>query len=340
MNTEFQLFPDQASVNAAHVDALVFFMLGVSLFFIVLIAGLILYFGLRYRRKPQDAKIIPPPPKSHLGLEVAWIVIPSLLTVVMFVWGTRIYIRQARAPSDAMEIYVVGKQWMWKIQHPEGRREINELHVPVGRPIKLTITSEDVIHDFGIPAFRLKKDAVPGRYTTEWFQATRVGQYHLFCDQYCGVQHAGMTGTIYVMEPAKYEAWLSGSIPDEPPAQAGQKLFASLGCATCHSSQAPTMAGLYMSQVNILDRWGRPATAIADNNYLRSCILDPRAKVVVGYQGNLMPSFDGRLSEEQLVQIIAYIKSLQFRAAPSQAASPPPTQPLSPSTQPSPLLGK
>src|SRR3954454_2005758 len=216
MDKQFQWHPEQASTFAPAVDSLYFFLLAVTAFFTIGIFLMILYFGLKYRRRPG---VRPVPVKTSNTLEYTWTVIPFLLTLVMFAWGAALYVHTQRPPEGAMEINVVGKQWMWKIQHPEGRREINELHVPLGRPIKLNLTSQDVIHDFSMPAFRVKQDIVPGRYVNEWFQPTQVGQYHLFCAEYCGTQHSGMIGYIYVMDPSKYQAWLSGSTADLPPAE-------------------------------------------------------------------------------------------------------------------------
>jgi cytochrome c oxidase subunit 2 len=224
----------------------------------------------------------------------------------MFVWGAKIYIDQSHAPPDAMEIDVVGKQWMWKIQHATGRREIDELHVPVGRDVVLKMTTEDVIHSFFIPAFRIKQDVVPGRYTYEWFHATVPGEYHLFCAEYCGANHASMVGRVIVMEPAKYQQWLQATPADVPPAQAGEKLFQQYGCMACHGQQGPTLAGVYNSRVRLSN--GQVVTA--DDNYLRQSILNPSAQIVDGF-APIMPTFKGQISEEQIMQIIAYIKSLQ-----------------------------
>jgi cytochrome c oxidase subunit 2 len=230
--------------------------------------------------------------------------------MVMFGWGAVLYVRNAQAPAGTFEIYVVGKQWMWKLQHPEGNREINELHVPIGVPIRLIMTSEDVIHSFYVPAFRIKQDVLPGRYTTMWFQPTRPGKYHLFCAEYCGNQHAGMGGWVYVMEPAEYEKWLTGGSSGESMAASGQALFERLGCNTCHrpegSGRGPSLVGLLGRQVPLMD--GR--TVVADEGYVRESILNPRAKILLGFQP-LMPTFQGQVSEEQLLQLLAYIKSLK-----------------------------
>ncbi len=305
MDERFRLHPEQASSFAGDVDSLYFFLTAVSAFFTLLIFVAIVYFAIKYRRRPGDEE----PPRPILGslrLEILWSVIPFLFSMIFFFWGARTYFKIARPPANAMEMYVVGKQWMWKIQHPNGTREINTLHVPLGQPVKLIMSSQDVIHSFYIPAFRVKQDVLPGRYTVLWFEATKVGEFHLFCAEYCGTQHSGMIGKVVVMEPQAYEAWLSGTVPDEPPAVAGQRLFASLGCLTCHGSQAPTMAGLFGSDVPLEN--GR--TVRADEHYLRRSIMDSTADIVQGYKP-IMPSFRGQISEEQLSSLIAYIKSLQ-----------------------------
>jgi cytochrome c oxidase subunit 2 len=313
MDTSFKLFPDQASTLAPRVDALYFFLLAVTVFFTLLIAGLIIFFALKYRRKNN---VPPPDTYTDRRLELLWTVVPLILTMIMFVWAARVFVAQSRVPDGAMEIHVIGKQWMWKIQHPDGRREIDELTVPTGRPIKLVMTSQDVIHSFFIPAFRIKQDVVPGRYNYEWFEATKPGVYHLFCAEYCGAQHSGMIGRVVVLKPADYQRWLAGAPEgEEAPEVAGGKLFAQYSCNTCHGSRAPTMAGLYGSQVQVLVG-DREQTVTADEDYLRESIYYPRAKIVKGFAPELMPSYQGQLSEEQLMQIIAYIKSLGAGATP------------------------
>ncbi len=228
----FPLFPDSASTLAGQVDAIYFFGLAIAAVFSLLIAALILYFAVRYRRRHADE--VGQPEKTVTWLEIAWSVIPLVILLVMFAWGAKVYFAAFRPPADAVEYYVVGKQWMWKFQHPQGKREINDLHVPVGQPIKLTMTSEDVIHSFFVPAFRVKADVLPGRYTTVWFEATRPGAYNLFCAEYCGAEHSRMGGTIHVMEPRDYEAWLARDAPAEERLLSGEELFAKHVCNTCH----------------------------------------------------------------------------------------------------------
>jgi cytochrome c oxidase subunit II len=304
----FPLFPEQASTMAPRVDQLYFFLLGVSVFFATLILILIIAFAINYRRRSDDEQ--PRPISGNLGLEILWTLVPLSLTLVMFVWGARLYFITFYPPSDALEINVVAKQWMWKVQHAEGRSEIDELHIPTGRPIKLIMTSQDVIHDFFVPAFRVKKDVLPGRYTTLWFEAAKPGAYRLFCSQYCGTQHSGMIGHVIALEPAEFQAWLSGGATAVSMATAGEKLFQKLGCVSCHApndtGRGPSLVGLLGKAVRL--QGGGSVTA--DENYIRESILEPQAKIVAGYQP-IMPTFKGLISEDGIMQIIAYLKSLK-----------------------------
>jgi len=305
----FPFLPESASTVSGQVDALFFYLVGVTIFFTVLIAGMVIFFAIKYKRRTPFE--IPRPIAGSLKLETMWTVIPFIIAMSMFVWGADVYFKQYRMPRDTMEVYVVGKQWMWKLQHPTGQREINALHIPVGRKVKLIMTTEDVIHSFFIPEFRVKADVVPGKYTTLWFEATKPGTYHLFCAEYCGTNHSGMIGTVVVMEPAEFGDWLSGGANQQTPVAAGQNLFQNtLGCASCHGDngqggRGPALTNLLGSSVPIQG----DGTAVADENYLRESILNPTAKVVAGYQP-IMPTFQGQVSEEQLLQLIAYIKSL------------------------------
>lgn len=304
----FPFFPEQASTMAVRVDQLYFFLIGIAVFFSTLIFVLIVAFAVKYRRR-SDAEQ-PRPITENLGLEIAWTVIPLALTLVLFVWGAKLFFITYYPPKDSLEINVVAKQWMWKVQHAEGRSEIDELHIPAGRPIKLVMTSQDVIHDFFVPAFRVKKDVVPGRYTTLWFEATKPGAYRLFCAQYCGTQHSGMIGHIVVMEPAEFQAWLSGGATGVSMATAGENLFQRLGCATCHmqndTGRGPSLADLLGKTVRL--QGGGSVTA--DENYVRESILNPQAKLVAGYPP-IMPTFKGLISEDGIMQILAYLKSLK-----------------------------
>lgn len=315
MQSTFPLFPQAASSIASDVDLLYFFILAVCSFFAVLVSALVVFFAIKYRRRHDDE--VGHDIHGSIALELLWTVIPFILAMVMFFWGADLYFRIARPPADAMEVFVVGKQWMWKVQHPEGVREINELHVPVGRPVRITLGSEDVLHDYYIPAFRVKMDAVPGKLTTMWFTATKTGTYHIFCAEYCGTQHSGMIGQVIVMEPQDYEAWLAGGRATGTPVENGQKLFTQLACITCHktdtSGRGPILAGVFGSTVDLQD--GRQV--VADENYLRESIMNPQAKIVRTYQP-IMPTFQGTVSEENLLQLIAYIKTLKV-AAPAAA---------------------
>jgi cytochrome c oxidase subunit 2 len=306
------LFPEAASSIAERVDALYFFLLGISGFFSMLIAGLIVFFAVRFRRRQPGA--VGASIHGGLLLEVTWTAIPLLITVVIFGWGASVFFAMTHPPDDTLNIYVVGKQWMWKFQHLDGQREINELHVPVGRNIRLIATSEDVIHDVFVPAFRVKADVIPGRYVTLWFRPTKAGRYHLFCAEYCGTKHSGMTGEVIVMEPTEYQAWLSGGVQGGSMADAGQKLFVDLACNTCHRPDAqgrgPVLDGL-LGKTVALQGGG---TVVADEAYLRESILNPSAKITNGYQP-IMPTFQGLVSEEQLLQLIEYVKSLQAQKA-------------------------
>jgi len=300
---------------AGSVDALYIFLLLVSLMMIGLVFTAIIYFAARYRyRKGVPAEQI----EGSIPLELTWSIIPFFVFMVIFAWGAVVYFKSRTPPRDATEVYVVAKQWMWKLEHAEGQREINELHVPVGQDVKLIMTSQDVIHSFFVPAFRMKQDVLPGRYTVTWFRATKAGTYHLFCSQYCGTQHSGMIGSIIVMEPAQYEAWMSGASTG-PLSVSGEKIFAELGCATCHRNdtqgRGPSLQGVFGRPVTLED--GR--TINADENYIRESILDPGAKVVRGFKP-VMPTFQGLVSEEQLNALVAYIKSLSGPTQPAATA--------------------
>ncbi len=318
MFTNFPFFPEQASAQAAAVDGIYFFMLAVTAFFSLLIAGLVVFFAIKYRRRHKDEVGVAI--HGSLALELLWTVIPFLITMVMFAWGAKVFFDMYRPPAGAMEIYVVGKQWMWKAQHMDGQREINELHVPVGRPVKLTMGSEDVLHSFYIPAFRVKADVIPGRYNVLWFTPTKPGRYHLFCAEYCGTKHSGMIGWVYAMEPTEFQAWLGGGKPSDTPAAAGEKLFTDLACSSCHRddalSRGPQLKGLFGKSVQLQNG----ATVTANESYIRESIVNPQAKIVTGFQP-IMPTFQGLVTEEQLLQLIAYVRSLGEAAPPAGAST-------------------
>jgi len=306
MESALRLFPEQASTIAARVDALYFFLVAMSGFFAILIFTLVIYFAVKFRRRSEGE--VGQRVHSDIRLEILWTVIPLVLVMISFTWGANLYIVMNRPPVDALEIRAVGKQWMWKFQHPGGNREINQLHVPVGFPVKIVLASEDVIHSFFVPGFRVKMDVVPGRYTTAWFEATKEGEFHLFCAEYCGTQHSGMIGRVVALKPADYQAWLSGQVAGEPAAVTGGKLFEQLGCARCHQSESrplgPALEGLFGRRIELQSG----ETIVADETYMRESILNPKAKIVAGYQP-IMPTFQGLISEEGLHQIIAYLKS-------------------------------
>jgi len=322
MGSELPLFPVQASSVAPDVDHLLYFLLAVAVFFSVGIFLTIFYFAIRYRRRSESE--MPVPVHGVMSLEILWSVIPFGLTMIMFVWGATVFFKISRPPDDAQQIYVIGKQWMWKLQHMEGQREINELHIPVGQAVKLTMTSEDVIHDFFVPAFRTKADVLPGRYTTAWFKPTKVGKYHLFCSQYCGTNHYAMIGWIYVMQPQDYQAWLSGGATGSL-ASSGEKLFLSLACANCHhlsgaQGRGPDLRNQFGTQVELTGG----GHVKFDEEYIRESILTPSAKIVAGYQP-IMPTFQGLVTEENVLQLIEYIKSLTPKPAQAPARIPVPT---------------
>jgi len=305
MFDNFPLWPDRASTAAGNVDALFIFLIIVSGLMTLLIFTAVIYFAARYRqRQGVPAEQI----EGSTPLELTWSIIPLGVFLAIFFWGAVVYFKGRTPPRDSTEVYVVAKQWMWKLEHAEGQREINELHVPVGRDVKLIMTSQDVIHSFYVPAFRMKQDVLPGRYTVAWFRATKPGTYHLFCAEYCGTQHSGMIGSIVVQEPAQYEAWMSGGSTG-PLSATGEKIFAELGCVTCHRSdtqgRGPNLQGVFGKPVLLED--GRIVTA--DENYVRESILDPGAKIVKGFKP-VMPTFQGIVSEEQLNALVAYVKSL------------------------------
>src|SRR5580700_9620586 len=327
MLSNFPLWPEQASTTAGHVDALYVFLLIVTGMMTLLIFICLVYFAARFRSRPGvRAEQI----EGSTPLEITWSAIPFLVFMVIFAWGAVVYFKERTPPLDASEVYVVAKQWMWKLEHVEGQREINELHVPVGRDVKLIMTSQDVIHSFYVPAFRIKQDVLPGRYTTAWFRATKPGVYHLFCAEYCGSQHSGMIGQVMVMEPAQYQAWLSGGSTSGSLASNGESIFQQLGCVTCHRSdtqgRGPNLAGIFGKPVQLED--GR--TVVADENYIRESILSPSAKIVSGFKP-IMPVFQGLVGEEQLNALVAYIKSLS--PAPSGAAGKPSPAPAGTSPQ-------
>src|SRR5262245_12565675 len=312
--TQFRLLPEQASTLAPRVDALFWFITGVCAFFTLLIAVLLLTFAVKYRRRSED--FFPKPVIGSTPLELFWTISPLLIAMAIFFWGAILYFDIVRTPDNALEVYVTGKQWMWHLQHPGGQREINQLHVPVGRAVKLIMTSEDVLHDFFVPAFRVKMDAVPGKYTYIWFEATKPGTYNFFCALYCGTEHSRMIGSVVVMEPAEYESWLAEKA-DLSLALQGRQLFQKLQCVTCHhpdaGNRAPNLEALYGRRVEL--DGGR--SVVVDESYLRESILFPANKVRAGWRP-IMPSFKGPVTEDDLVRLVAFLKGLKPGETPSR----------------------
>jgi cytochrome c oxidase subunit 2 len=302
-----QLWPDEASTIAPQVDLLFLFLICLSLVGLVLVCLLVFGFSFRYRKSRNP---VPTQIEGSVLLEATWTLIPLALFMICFVWGALLYFRIYSPPVNAMNIYVVGKQWMWKVEHPSGQHEINSLHVPTGRPVQLTIISQDVFHSFSIPAFRVKREAVPGRYNTVWFEATTPGTYHLFCTQYCGTLHSQMIGDVVVMTPADYDHWTGESTSGQSLAQNGERLFAKLGCITCHAGDAsahgPNLAGVYGTKQALQDG----SFAQVDEEFLRNCILDPTTHVIAGF-APIMPTYRGQVSEDGIISLVEYIKQLQ-----------------------------
>ena len=304
--TNFALFPPEASKIAPQMDALLFFMVLVSLIGLTIVVLLVVSFSILYNKKRHPVAV---QVEGSTLLEATWTIIPLGLFLVMFVWGALIYFRVFTPPANSMNIYVVGKQWMWKAEHPGGQHEINALHVPTGRAVQLTLISQDVFHSFSVPAFRVKREAIPGRYTTVWFEATVPGTYHLFCTQYCGTNHSQMTGDIVVMTPEDFRKWLASSTSGASLAQNGERLFASLSCAACHNTRpdarGPNLAGVYGAKLPLTSG----GTVIADDAYLREAILNPSQHVTQGY-APIMPTYQGQISEEGVIALLEYIKNL------------------------------
>ena len=304
--TNFALFPPEASKLAPQMDALYFFITLVSLIGLTVVILLVTSFSILYSkgRHPKAIQI-----EGSTLLEATWTIIPLGLFLVMFVWGSLIYFRVYTPPANAMNIYVVGKQWMWKAEHTGGQHEINSLHVPVDRAVQLTLISQDVFHSFSIPAFRVKREAIPGRYTTVWFEATTPGTYHLFCTQYCGTNHSAMIGDIVVLTPDDYKKWLNESTSGNSLAQNGERLFASLSCNACHNSRpdarGPSLANVYGAKLPLAGG----GTVLADDAYLREAILNPSQHVTQGY-APIMPTYQGQISEEGVIDLVEFIKNL------------------------------
>ena len=306
------LFPDQASEYAARVDALFLIETGVIALVVGGVLALLVWFAVRFRAERRVERGPRPRGRRSRRWEIIWTAVPLLIFLALFAQGARLYVELGQPPQDrdALHIYGVAKQWMWKFQHPDGQREINELHVPVGRGIRVTLISQDVIHSFFLPAFRVKQDALPGRYTETWFEPARTGTFHLFCAEFCGTAHARMRGRVVVLEPEAYAAWLQRQPADDSLVRSGARLFRRLGCSGCHDPgsavHAPPLAGLFGRSVPLADGSRREV----DASYLRDSILLPMKDVVAGYEP-IMPSFKGQVSEAELVRLIAYLKQLE-----------------------------
>ena len=323
MLSSIPIFPAQASTFAADVDKLYFLILAVTSFFAIAVVIFVAVFAIKYQ--DESGTQVGAPIHGSIPLELAWSFIPFVISIGIFAYATIVYFEIVRPPAETLQIYSTGKRWMWRFQHINGRAEINELHVPKGRPVKITFTSEDVLHDIYIPAFRVKADAIPGRYSEIWFEPSQIGDFHLFCAEYCGTKHSGMIGRVVVMEPRDYQAWLSGS-DGQPLAARGQQLFQQLACVTCHlndgTGRGPSLAGVYGSKVALANGTG----VVADDGYIRESILTPQMKLVSGFQP-VMPTFQGLVNEEGVMSLIEYIKSLPAPAAPAQTATAPAARP-------------
>ncbi|HJQ39846.1 MAG TPA: cytochrome c oxidase subunit II [Thermoanaerobaculia bacterium] len=306
MLSDFPLFPESASSVAKYVDGLYLGLVLITGSVSLLIWLVIFYFAIKYRRRPDNELAQEQEPPA--ALEMTWTVVPLLIFIGIFVAGAWVYFHIQRVPTNALEVYATGRQWMWKFQHPTGQREINTLHVPVGRPVKITMASEDVIHSLWFPAFRVKNDVLPNRYRTMWFTATKTGRFHIFCAEYCGTMHSGMIGWVDVMEPTEYQKWLAGGSEGSLASQ-GEVLFQKYACNTCHTNDAtgrgPVLAGIAGKAVPLASG----QSIVADDNYLRESILNPTAKIAAGFQP-IMPTFQGQVSEEDLIRLISYVKSI------------------------------
>ena len=310
------LFPEQASTLASEVDALYLFIVGVTAFFAILVTVVVLVFAVKYRT--NDPLAVGARIQGSIPLELAWSIIPFGISLVIFAWSADVFFDLQRPPDQTIEIYATGKRWMWKFQHLDGQNEINELHVPVGRPVKVTFTSEDVLHSLFFPAFRTKADAIPGRYSSVWFTATTVGEYHLFCAEYCGTKHSGMVGKVVVMEPTAYQAWLSGSVAGASMVARGGRLFSDLACNTCHLDDGRGRGPSLVNKFGASEPLASGGAVPVDEAYIRESIVMPQARIVAGYQP-LMPTFQGLVSEENVMALVEYVKS---RQRPTEAAAP------------------
>lgn len=301
--------PDARSTLAPEVDALFYFVFWTSLIIFALVMVAMVYFAFRYRRR--NAHYVPVPVKESRLLEIAWVVIPTILVLIVFTWGFKVYVHLYSPPPDSYQITVRGKQWFWEFEYPNGTVTTNEMHVPIGVPVKLTMSSADVLHSFFVPAFRVKQDVLPNRYTSLWFEATEIGEYQIFCTEYCGTSHSGMLGKVVVDTEEGFDAWMSAQGADLPPEELGRTLFAQYNCNVCHSVDGtrivgPSLKGLYGTERRFEDG----TTLTADENYIRESIIEPGADIVETFP-NAMPATFGSLSARQLDGLIAFIKTLE-----------------------------
>jgi cytochrome c oxidase subunit 2 len=312
------LFPEQASTLAPRVDNLYFFIVAVTAFFAIAVTVVVIVFAVKYRT--DDPLAVGAQIHGSIPLELAWSIIPFIISIVIFAWAADVFFDLQRPPNQTLEIYATGKRWMWKFQHIDGQNEINELHVPLGRAVKVTFTSEDVLHSLFFPAFRTKADANPGRYSSVWFTPTKLGEFHLFCAEYCGTRHSGMVGRVVVMEPAEYQAWLTGGAVGTSLSQRGEQLFNDLSCNTCHrndgSGRGPSLANKFGQSQVLVDG----TTVTVDEAYIRESILTPQVKVAAPYTP-LMPTFQGLLSEENVIALVEYVKTLKAPVGAASAAA-------------------
>ena len=303
----FPIIPEQASTIAMRIDIYFYFLVVLCSILTIGIFTAMIVMAVKFRKKEGEDR--PSVPLENMMLEIAWTIIPTIILFGLFVWGTWIYADYLNEPEGGVEFDIVGKQWMWKVQHSNGSREVNDLHIPIDTPIKLTMTSQDVLHDYYIPAFRVKQDVVPGRFTRLWFEATKLGEYHIFCAEYCGTEHSYMKGRVTVMTKEDYALWLEGG-PKKSPQEAGEFLFTQMGCITCHSGRAdsrgPSLDGIFGTDVTFVNG----TTVTRDEEYLRESIMESTKQIVEGYTA-LMPSFKNQLTDEDVMNLIAYVKSLQ-----------------------------
>ncbi len=317
----FPLSPPRASNFAQEYDAIFYALVGLTAFFTLVVGVAVIFFAIRYKKGTRADRSRPM--YENLFLELTWTIVPLVIGLVMFYFGTSLYVKMRTPPKNATEVFVIGKQWMWHVQHGNGVRENNTLHVPVGVPIKLTMISQDVLHAFYIPAFRVQEHVVPGRYTQLWFTPTEIGEYHLFCNMYCGTQHSEMGGKVVVMSQKEFASWLSEGGQSSAPLsmeQAGAKIYNKVGCNNCHGAEdtlrAPSLYGIYNKRRTFADG----TSLIADEEYMRSSILRPYDHITSGY-GQTMPIYEGQVTEEDVLNLVAYIKVLGTPTAPSPTSN-------------------